>query len=185
MIRRQLVQCGCQKTLMGSTMCQHLPNAPNGRPYPAILGTKVKGKQASWTSTRRTEAPASTVARHGAINRVPEPVCLHRLAWPRSHEAAGRTMASHPPARCRIDSARLVGAPANAFSSFLLSVQALERRTRSPTVACEVRIARAVPFGQTEAQSGERQGKQPATTGAARAVGRIVPAPAQTPKFVA
>ena len=99
-------------------MCRHLPNAPNDQPYPAIFGLKVKARLPSWTSARRTEAPATTVAQHGPNNRVSEPVFRHRLARPHSHEAAGGPMTSHPSARCRIDSARSVGASANGFSCF-------------------------------------------------------------------
>ena len=182
MTRRQLVQCGCQKTLMGSSMCRHLPNAPNDQPYPAIFGLKVKARLPSWTSARRTEAPATTVAQHGPNSRVSEPVCRHRLARPHSHEAAGGPMTSHPSARCRIDSARSVGASANGFSCFGPSAGAPDKE---PDGSLGGRIATAVPFGQTGAQSEEHQRQQRATNGAARPVGRIVPVPAQTPTFPA
>ena len=59
------------------------------------------------------------------------------------------------------------------------------RATGARAVAPGSSIARAVPFGQTEPRSGQRQGKRAATTGAARPVGHIVPRLRRTPTFAA
>ena len=166
----------------------HVPTPPERAQRPAIpchLRAESQGETTVvdiGSAHRSTEAPATTVAQHGTNNRVSEPVCRHRLARPHSHEAAGGPMTSHPSARCRIDSARLVGTSANGFSCFGPGAGAPDKE---PDGSLGARIARAVPFGQTGVQSGEHQRRQRAANGAARPVGRIVPVPAQTPKFAA
>ena len=102
----------------------------------------------------------------GKINRVSEPVFRHRFAQVSAPDIASRPMVGHQPARCRMVS-RGSGNPREPRRQI--------RATGDPAVVRGVQIARAVPFGQTEPRSGQRQGKRAATTGAARPVGHIVP----------